>query len=186
MIELLLAQDEGKTLEFKECAKSLQPIVKSIVAFANTAGGTIVIGIKDKVKEVIGVSNVLLEEERLANVIAESIEPLLIPDIQIQSFRNKELIVIRVPHLAGPYYIKSARIERGVYVRLGSTNRIADSETILSLQLLAKNISFDELPCVGASISDINEPLIKEDLSSKLGGITHRQYSSLGIVSRHY
>jgi ATP-dependent DNA helicase RecG len=51
MIEKLLAEHEGKTIEFKETARSLSGIMKTVVAFANTAGGTIVIGVKDKTKE---------------------------------------------------------------------------------------------------------------------------------------
>jgi len=65
MLEELLTKEEGKTLEFKENTKSLQKIVQTIVAFANTAGGTLVIGIKDKTKDVIGLANVSEEEERV-------------------------------------------------------------------------------------------------------------------------
>lgn len=184
MIETLLPQEEGKNLEFKENTSSLQPIVKTIIAFANTAGGIIVIGVKDKTKKVMGVSNILLEEERLTNTIAESIEPLLIPDIQIQSFRNRELLVIHVPHMVGPFYLKSAGLERGTYIRLGSTNRMADHETILSLQMLAKNVSFDELSCVGSSLSDLDQALITKQLSYKFTNITRQQYPSLGILTR--
>ena len=50
MIQSYLARDEGKTLEFKENCKSLQRIVQTAVAFANTAGGSIVIGVRDRTK----------------------------------------------------------------------------------------------------------------------------------------
>ena len=43
----LLTTPEGKTLEFKHDLSSLRPILKSLVAFANTAGGTLVIGRAD-------------------------------------------------------------------------------------------------------------------------------------------
>jgi len=39
MIKNLLAQNEGKTLEFKENCRSVQNILRTVVAFANTAGG---------------------------------------------------------------------------------------------------------------------------------------------------
>ena len=42
-IEEILSQNEGKTLEFKRDISSLKPIIKTLVAFANTAGGTLVI-----------------------------------------------------------------------------------------------------------------------------------------------
>lgn len=52
MIEELLQQEEGKTLEFKENSKSLDRIIHTIIAFANTAGGKVLIGVKDKTKEI--------------------------------------------------------------------------------------------------------------------------------------
>jgi len=38
----LIQATEGKTLAFKRDLSSLQPILKTLVAFANTAGGTLV------------------------------------------------------------------------------------------------------------------------------------------------
>src|SRR5262245_46589081 len=98
MLEKLLAQSESKTLEFKENTKSLDGIIKAVIAFANTAGGILLIGIKDKTREIVGVSNVLQEEERLACAIADNVAPLLIPDIEIHSYRGKELIIVHIPH----------------------------------------------------------------------------------------
>lgn len=161
-LEDILRLDEGKTLEFKENTKGVAQIIKTVIAFANTAGGVIVIGIRDTTKEIVGVEHVLREEEKLANAIADSIAPLLIPDMSIQTFRKRELLIIRVPHIVGPYYLKSVGQEKGVYVRLGSTNRQADSETLNTLKLLAKNSSFDELPCVEANVNSLNQQAIAE------------------------
>ena len=38
MIEEYLAQNESKTLEFKENTRSLAGVVKTVIAFANTSG----------------------------------------------------------------------------------------------------------------------------------------------------
>lgn len=133
MIKSLLARDEGKTLEFKENCRPLAKIVQTAVAFANTAGGTIVIGIQDKTKNIIGLSDPLKDEERLANAFADGIRPLLIPDIQIQPWRDRELIVVSVPHTVGPYYVKSEGPEQGVYIRLGSTNGRAGPEMVAEI-----------------------------------------------------
>jgi ATP-dependent DNA helicase RecG len=64
-IQQLLNQPEGKTLEFKRDLSSPVPILKTLVSFANTAGGRLIIGINDD-KEVVGVQSPLDEEERLA------------------------------------------------------------------------------------------------------------------------
>ena len=130
MIEELLAKEESKTLEFKENTTSLQKIIQTVVAFANTAGGTIVIGVEDKSKEVVGIADPLKEEEHLANAIADNIAPLLLPTFQFCTLRNRQLILVHVPHSPGPYYIKSRGPEGGTYVRMGSTNRIADEHTL--------------------------------------------------------
>ncbi|MGZ3732720.1 MAG: AlbA family DNA-binding domain-containing protein, partial [Parachlamydiaceae bacterium] len=39
MLEEILTRNEGKTLEFKENSQSLQKIIQTVIAFANTAGG---------------------------------------------------------------------------------------------------------------------------------------------------
>jgi len=92
MLQLLVAQHEGKTLEFKENTLSLSSIIKTVIAFANTAGGAIIIGVQDRTKRIIGILHVLDQEERLINAISDSIEPLIIPNIEIQTYRKKELI----------------------------------------------------------------------------------------------
>jgi len=40
----LLKRREGKTLEFKRDLSTLEGALKTIVAFANTAGGTLLVG----------------------------------------------------------------------------------------------------------------------------------------------
>jgi len=146
MIQEYLTQNESKTLEFKENAKNLSGIVKTVIAFANTSGGVLLVGVKDKTKEIIGMSDALHEEERIANAISDSVAPLIIPDIEIHTHRDRELVIIRVPHAAGPFYLKTEGEKQGVYIRFGSTNRIADDEMLSSLKLFSENRSYDELP----------------------------------------
>ena len=161
MIEELLQQEEGKTLEFKENSKSLDGIIHTIIAFANTAGGKVLIGIKDKTKEIIGLQDPVQEEMRLANAIADSIEPLFNPDIHVVSWRNKEFLLIQVPHSAGPYYAKAKGLKKGTYIRLGSTNRLADEAILAELERLGENECFDEMPATGCSIEDLDLDAIK-------------------------
>jgi len=47
-IEELLRREEGKTLEFKRDLSSPQNLLKTLVAFANTAGGQMIVGVDDK------------------------------------------------------------------------------------------------------------------------------------------
>lgn len=77
-LEQLLEQPEGKQLEFKRDLSSPQPLLKTLVAFANTAGGQLIIGVADN-GEIIGVDDPLAEEERLTSLITDSIEPRRFP-----------------------------------------------------------------------------------------------------------
>ncbi|MDX9965358.1 ATP-binding protein, partial [Desulfobacter postgatei] len=86
----LFAAPEGKTLEFKRDLSSMKQIMKTVVAFANTAGGKLIIG-KDDDGRVFGVEDPLLAEEKLSNAIADSIMPLIMPDIEIISWEGRPL-----------------------------------------------------------------------------------------------
>ena len=182
MIQSYLARDEGKTLEFKENCKSLQHIVQTAVAFANTAGGSVVIGVRDRTKEVVGVKDPLAEEERLANAFADGIRPLLIPDIQIHSWRDRELIVVNIPHAIGPYYVRSEGSESGVYIRLGSTNRQAGPEMIGEIRLLARNTFFDEQPCTETSSEEVDFRAASEFFAAISRPLNSPELKSLGLV----
>ncbi|HEV3270281.1 MAG TPA: ATP-binding protein [Candidatus Rhabdochlamydia sp.] len=186
MLEELLIKEEGKTLEFKENTKSLQKIIQTIVAFANTAGGTLVIGIKDRTKDVIGLADVLEEEERIANVIADSVSPLLIPSLQLHTWRDRDLLIISVPHSFGPYYIKSKGIEEGTYVRFGSTNRLADATTILEIQRLKEHKYFDEQPNFDCAVNEVDFDLAKELFANISKKLTDRTAKSLGLIIQYH
>ena len=60
-----LKHQEGKILEFKENCQPLPKILQTVVAFANSAGGTLIIGVRDKTKEVVGLPDPLKDEESL-------------------------------------------------------------------------------------------------------------------------
>jgi predicted HTH transcriptional regulator len=64
----LLKRPEGKRLEFKRDLSSPDGALKTIMAFANTAGGTLLLGMENHSRNVHGVANPLDEEELLANL----------------------------------------------------------------------------------------------------------------------
>ncbi len=185
MLEDLLKNEESKTLEFKENTSSLKRILQTLVAFANTAGGTLVVGIKDKTKEIVGVKDILLEEERIANAVADSITPLLAPTFQFHTWRNRDLLIITVHHAIGPYYVKASGLEKSVYIRLGSTNRVADPATIADIQRMAAHKSFDQLPNLNSKITDINFDLAKELFSKVSKKFNTSAATSLELIVKY-
>ena len=181
-INAVLKSQEGKTLEFKRDTSALKQIMRTIVAFANTAGGIIIIGLDDN-GNVIGVSDPLAVEEQLASSIADSIAPLIIPDIEIVTVEQKALVCIRVSHWPGPFYIKREGEKQGVYVRLGSSTRRASPEFIAELLRQQNNKTFDQLPCPSYSLDALDLPYLRNAFKETGRNIKEQQLVSLGILT---
>jgi ATP-dependent DNA helicase RecG len=146
-LEEILRQPEGKTLEYKRDLSSPGPTLRTLVAFANGAGGRLIVGVEDATRVVVGVEQPLDLEERIANLVADSIEPRLLPEIEIVPWRKSHVLVVTV-HPSGlrPHYLKAEGPTRSTYVRLGSTNRAADAQLIAELSRRVGVEGFDEAP----------------------------------------
>ena len=109
-VEEILA-GESKHVEFKvQRPKDNTKYMKTVVAFANGDGGRIVFGVDDKTREVVGIPNdiVFSEIDAITSAISDSCEPIIIPDVYLQTIDNKTIIIAEIS--AGkqrPYYIKS-------------------------------------------------------------------------------
>lgn len=156
IIEGLLSQSEGKTLEFKRDLSSPKGLMKTLVAFSNTAGGRVIVGIDDY-KRVVGVERPLDEEERLCSLIADSIKPRLVPNVELVTVEGKTLLIVEVfLSNSRPHYLAVEGPDQGVYVRLGSSNRQADRELVGELRRSAEGVSYDELPMPELSEDDLD------------------------------
>jgi ATP-dependent DNA helicase RecG len=102
--------------------------------------------------------------------------------LEYVNYRNKELLIIRVPHVAGPFFLKKEGIEKGTYVRFGSTNRLVDEEMMSSLKLIASNRTFDELPFKGK----IDVELIKTAFQWVKKEPNNKTCQMLGIYTDHF
>lgn len=94
-------------------------MLKTIVAFANTAGGILLVGVEDRTHHVRGVREPLDLEERLANLISDLIAPRLVPEIEILPWRRTQVVAVNVfPSPSRPHYLKREGETSGVYVRV--------------------------------------------------------------------
>jgi predicted HTH transcriptional regulator len=143
----LLGRPEGKTLEFKRDLSSPRGAMKSIVAFANTSGGVLLVGVEDGTRHVRGVAEPLDVEERLANLISDQISPRLLPELEIIPWQGTHVVAVEVfPSPSRPHYLTRDGLDEGVYVRVGSTNRRADPELVEELRRYARGEAYDEAP----------------------------------------
>ena len=131
-------------------------MLQTVVAFANSAGGEVLIGVADD-GTVVGVVDPLLEQERLANLISDSIKPQLAPTIELLPLTGKTVLVAKVWLGAQrPYYVASAGPQQGTYIRVGATNRQAGAGMVAELRRNALGQSFDEMPAGRANLTDLD------------------------------
>ena len=181
----LLRQPEGKTLEFKRDLSSPKGVLRTIVAFANTAGGILLVGVDDKTGNVVGVSDPLDLEERLANLISDSISPRLVPEIEILPWRRANLLAVQVfPSANRPHFLKRKGLEEGTYVRVGSTNRRADRPLIEAMRRFANSESYDEQAMPDLSSEDLDFRAASE-LFAPIHRLKQSDLESLRLITFH-
>ncbi len=154
----LLRQPEGRKIEFKSKLPSNADISKTAVAFANDAGGELFIGINDYPRKILGIkeNDLISFEERISNAIHDNCYPVILPDISFLNVENKHIIRVKIYKGSNPpYHIRNKGIQNGTYIRVGSSNRLADQDIIDELERQKKNISFDSLPVYSKEFSDL-------------------------------
>ena len=156
-IQETISQGEGYDLEFKRVPNEERiKYLKTVVAFANGKGGTILFGVaNDGSVSGIDKSRVFAEMDGIADSIYNACSPRIPIDIGIENVKGKSVIVLDV--LAGsrcPYFIKAEGDKDGVYVRVGATTQRADDATRHELALEAEGRSFDSEPCPNAKITE--------------------------------
>lgn len=120
----LLGQPEGETLEFKRnVPKDVGRIAEVAVAFANTAGGTLVVGFDEPSRTAVGLANVERDLVRIEYEL-RSIRPGLRAKAEHEDLDGKALIVVRVPK--GPHF--PYRSNGRVLQRVGSRNAPISTE----------------------------------------------------------
>ncbi len=119
---------ETENMEFK--AQFTEEIYKEVIAFANTDGGTVYVGIDDQ-GNAVGLTDVDREYTRITNGIRDAIMPDVTMFIRFTVQENK---VVRITVSEGtnkPYYLKGKGLKpSGVFVRQGTSSVPASPELI--------------------------------------------------------
>ena len=164
----IMVSGESKNVEYKlTLPDKSEKYIKTIVAFANSQGGKLIIGVDDKTHQVVGADddNLFQLMDGIANAVSDSCVPQIIPDIEPQTIDGKTVIVVTVEVGKNrPYYLKSKGKENGTYIHVAGTSRQAYPEKIKELEMEGARISWDELTCVGY-------PVIEEDIDKLCGDI---------------
>ncbi|CAM4045152.1 RNA-binding domain-containing protein [Psychrobacter arenosus] len=182
----LISAGESKTLEFKRELPKYDQIAKTIVAFANTSGGRLIIGVDDD-GTLIGIdeSSILDLEDRIYASLFEQISPTINPDIYAVNYEGKLLLVIQVSRGSSlPYYLKVLGKAAGVYIRIGTSNRLADSYYIAELERQRQHMSFDEQPCLDVKFTDLDTSNLEQRFKARGLTLDRVKYHNLNLLKR--
>lgn len=171
---------ESDTVELKQ--EYIKDIRKEIVAFANSVGGTIYIGVDDT-GTVIGLDNP--DEVMLAalNMARDSIRPDIMGFIRcgIQDIADKKVVEIRIQKGPDrPYYLRDKGLTPGgVYIRNGSASNPAS--TYLIKKMISESFgSFEDMLSVEQELTfkQMSDEFEKRDIDFE-----EAQMQSLGLVN---
>jgi predicted HTH transcriptional regulator len=119
------------SLHFRE-KDSHEDFLESVIAFSNSDGGVIIIGVGDHgEKNGIGDGEIKQVVELIDQLVYSCIEPKIDMKVKVVTLENKKYIVVEVDSgKETPYFSKGKTIG---YVRRGSTDKLLDRNTLDSL-----------------------------------------------------
>jgi len=137
---------------------SSSDLAKLVTAFYNSRGGTIVFGVENGTRRLVGVPNPQGIEEGIINIVRDRCSLDVMPTIEFVSYQGMEFVVVTCPQGARKPYLVSG--ETRPYIRVGSSNREAQDEEVRRLYIEGSEGGFEALPCRGATLADLSEALI--------------------------
>ena len=140
---------ESRTVELKSSFG--KEVIISLVAFANTEGGKVFVGVNDKGK-VIGVDITPETEQKYLNEIKISTYPQIIPHLDLYDVKGKAVLVFKI----NKYPIKPVSYKNRYYKRVKNSNHMLSLDEIVDLQQQSLNISFDSYP-LNENLSSLNQ-----------------------------
>lgn len=169
----LIKKEEGIKLDFKlkldlknEMGK--KEITKDICAIANSNGGRgyIIVGIQDKTKAVVGISNDnIFTEEQIQQIITSRCEPPIPLQVDFLLIENKKIGIISI-YDGGqrPYQVR----ENGAfYIRRGSTTDTMRKQELIALLEENLNLTIETCPLMRSNMDMLNMDIIKRYFKSK-------------------
>lgn len=151
-IKALINQGENQFIEFKEQKVHPDSIAKEMAAFANTQGGTILIGVSDQT-EICGVDDSRNWEEWVANISRHNIIPAIQADCIIVEIEGKKIVVVDIPKGNDKPYQTNKNL---YHIRIGSTSRVASQAELMRMFQHAGMFHYDLTGIENTSLKHLN------------------------------
>lgn len=179
----------GETTEYdkKEKLEEKEPRswLKSVSAFANGVGGTLIFGIADHSDEVVGLQDPNGDAEKISRFLRDRMDPIPPFVLTFHTEADKHLILLRInPGTETPYYYVG-RNERTAYHRVGNESVVCDAGKLRELALRGSGKTFDSLPS-GFDFSKMSfTKLISTYYSRAKKEFQESDYVSFGLVNEN-
>lgn len=171
---------ESENVEFK--SQMQKNLYKEVIAFANTEGGVIFIGMDDN-GNVTGIENLDDTYTRITNGIRDAIQPDITMFIRYTLQENR---VIRIEISEGsykPYYLKSKGLKpSGVFVRQDASSVQASSELI---RQMIKDSDGDSFETMRATRQELTFEAASVAFARYKTDFSEDKYIALGIRNLH-
>lgn len=169
---------ETENIEFK--LQFTDNIYREVIAFANTDGGVIYVGIDDN-GNIVGIDNVDDTYTRITNGIREAIMPDVTMFIKYTVQDNRVIRITVGEGSCKPYYLKSKGIKsNGVFVRQGATSVPASHEQI---RLMIKESDGDVFEKMRSVEQDLTFDSAKQAFDKYDIEFSDKKYRTLGLLS---
>ena len=176
---------ESTQIDFKETleVKKAKSWLKSISAFANGVGETLVFGIRDKDRQIVRVDNPQDIIAKLSELIQARIKPQTQVEIQVSEVEGKQIVFAKVNSGQIPPYFYVQDNTHTAFVRLGDQSISATEQQLTELILRGKNETFDSLISKYKK-SDFSFTLFEATFKEKTGTrLEPTDYLSFGLIS---
>ena len=152
----IVANGENSGVEFKRDDIRTEQLAKEVVAMANFQGGRVLLGVEDD-GTISGIQRARLEEW-VMDVFQSKIHPMILPFYEeVKLDDGKSVAVVSFPMgISKPYVVRDRNREE-VYIRVGSTSRLATREQQMRLFELGGMLHTEVMPVPRTDISHLDE-----------------------------
>ncbi len=148
-IEEIAKNGEKENIEFKE--NFCDDVIVSLVAFSNTKGGQVFIGIKDN-REIKGTSVGKETYAKIINEIKQKTDFKITPDLEEVEYKNKKILVLSISE----YPSKPIAFNGRYYKRIKNSNHQMNIDEISEEYMKARNRSWDMMINDDYSLNDLD------------------------------